>query len=487
MRLLPSSSRPRRSSTSTRSASATTTTSRCAATCRSCCRCSWAWRRSRWCAWPARAAAGGAWWRRWLACVPVRGLCATRAPLVRHRDWDGAVNFVAGRGAALRSRGRAGLRAAQEHPPALAAAMGRPRADRAGDGALQARPRPAAAPGAGLAAALPQHLLRAHLGLRIRPVRRVPGARADVLVRHLGVGARVRRASRGEPSSTRSHFTVSRVVPPDQINAPPLPLVDVGGTDDVQVSGFYDKRGRRRPHRTAGPAPARPCTCRACGPARRCPCARRPAGGRPRRPAVVTASLDGAPLGQFTSGPEWSRACSGCRTRCRRGPRVLRLDVPAWHPSTLDPTSADERDLGVMVDRLRFAIPFPACPKAAAVDDECAGGGADLQRAGERPAPDPRAARPGRARSTCGWPTTAAPTAPATRCARPWPARPGRVELLRPRARRAGAEPPCIAAFKKGLADPRRYRRLLRDGRRLLPPPARDPGSSSPSSRRTTW
>ena len=54
--------------------------------------------------------------------------------------------------------------------------------------------------------------------------------------------ARTARKPRG-PEFRSFSFTVSRVVPPEEIQVPPLPEVDVGGSDDVQVSGFYDKEG----------------------------------------------------------------------------------------------------------------------------------------------------------------------------------------------------------------------------------------------------
>jgi hypothetical protein len=91
-------------------------------------------------------------------------------------------------------------------------------------------------------------------------------------------------------------FTVSRVVPPGQIQVPPLPFVDVGGTDDVQVSGFYDKEGGGDlTYRWTGPCAsvylpgARPGATLVV----RASTGRRPA----TRPAVVSASLAGSAIG----------------------------------------------------------------------------------------------------------------------------------------------------------------------------------------------
>ena len=175
------------------------------------------------------------------------------------------------------------------------------------------------------------------------------------------------RAYAGKPRGREFHalnFTVSRVVPPDQINVPPLPLVDVGGTDDVQVSGFYDKEGGGDlTYRWTGPCASvyLPGVRPGAALSLRTSTGRRPA----TRPAVVTASLDGAPLGQFTSGPEWSESVLRLPDPLPPGPRVLRLDVPAWRPVHTDPTSADERDLGVMVDRLEIRDTIPGLSKGS--------------------------------------------------------------------------------------------------------------------------
>ena len=95
-------------------------------------------------------------------------------------------------------------------------------------------------------------------------------------------------------------------------------------------------------------------------------------------------------------------------------------------------------------------------------------------------------ARAGRRRSTSGWPTTAAPTAPRTRCGRRWPSIPGRVELLE-REEKGGRGAAVHRRLQAGPARPARLRRPLRDGRRLLAPPARDPEVPGEAARPTTW
>jgi hypothetical protein len=151
-------------------------------------------------------------------------------------------------------------------------------------------------------------------------------------------------------------FTVSRVVPPEAIQVPPLPEVDVGGSDDVQVSGFYDKEGGAGlTYRWTGPCasvylpgvrPGATLVVRA---------------GIGRRPAAapVTASLNGVPLGAFEASAAWTDHALALPDPLPPGPPVLRLDVRAWRPTHTDPTATDERDLGVMVDRLTIRDTIP--------------------------------------------------------------------------------------------------------------------------------
>jgi hypothetical protein len=148
-------------------------------------------------------------------------------------------------------------------------------------------------------------------------------------------------------------FTITRVVLPEELQVPPLDEVDVGRTDDVLVSGFYDKEGGGDlTYRWTG-------SCASVY----LPGARgggevviaAGAGRRPAdRPAVVRVALSGRPLGTFTAGPQWSEHAFPLPDPLPPGPAVLRLDVPAWRPVNTDPASQDTRDLGVMVDRVRI-------------------------------------------------------------------------------------------------------------------------------------
>lgn len=150
------------------------------------------------------------------------------------------------------------------------------------------------------------------------------------------------------------HFTISRVVPPDELQVPPLPEVDVGGSDDVQVSGFFDKEGGgEHTFRWTG----------ACGsvyfPGAR-PGARlllRAAlGQRPATPPVTVAvSLNGVALGSVTPAADWADASVTLPDPLPPGPPVLRLDVPSFKPANVWPGDSDTRELGVMIDRIWLA------------------------------------------------------------------------------------------------------------------------------------
>jgi hypothetical protein len=151
-------------------------------------------------------------------------------------------------------------------------------------------------------------------------------------------------------------FTISRVVLPEELQVPALPEVDVGGSDDVQVSGFYDKEGGGdHTYRWTGscasiyvpgarPGGAVSLTLSA---------GRRP----PSKPAVVRVSLGRTPLGSVTVGADWEEHRLPLPPGLADPLPVLRLDVAGWRPANSDPASDDVRDLGVMVDRVRMVPP----------------------------------------------------------------------------------------------------------------------------------
>jgi hypothetical protein len=165
------------------------------------------------------------------------------------------------------------------------------------------------------------------------------------------------------------HFTVSRVVPPEELRVPSLDEVDIGATDDVQVSGFFDKEGGEQTFRWTGPCasvylpgvrPGATLTVVAS------------AKGRPEAPpALVKVSLSGRALGEFMGGQDWSEHVFVLPSPLPPGPPVLRLDVPPWRPINVIPGATDIRDLGIMVDRIRV---IPGDPDNIAVSSPAGGG-----------------------------------------------------------------------------------------------------------------
>jgi hypothetical protein len=162
-----------------------------------------------------------------------------------------------------------------------------------------------------------------------------------------------KKPARPDPRALR--FRISRVVPPEDLKVPPLREIDVGGSDDVQVSGFYDKEGGGdRTYRWTG----------------RCASVYLPGarggdevtlttstGRRPLTvPLAVTVSVAGASVGRFETGREWGEHTLRLPDPLPPGPPVLRLDVTTFRPVNVWPDATDDaRDLGVMVDRIRLA------------------------------------------------------------------------------------------------------------------------------------
>jgi len=158
------------------------------------------------------------------------------------------------------------------------------------------------------------------------------------------------------PEPRELHFQISRVVPPSDLQVPPLREIDIGGSDDVQVSGFYDKEGGgAHTYRWTG----------------RCASVYLPGarGGDEvtvtaatgRRPATVpvpiSVSIGGTPVGRFEAGRDWALHTLRLPDPLPAGPPVLRLDVPTFRPANAWPDDPDTRDLGVMLDRIQLTIP----------------------------------------------------------------------------------------------------------------------------------
>jgi hypothetical protein len=163
------------------------------------------------------------------------------------------------------------------------------------------------------------------------------------------------RPPRG-PEFKSLRFTISRVVLPEELQVPALPEVDVGGSDDVQVSGFHDKEGGAdHTYRWSGscasiylPAARPGSTVVVTASAGRRP---------PWKPATVRARLGRTSIGAFTAGPGWQDFRLAVPPDADAHPPVLRLDVEGWRPANTERGSDDVRDLGVMVDRVRVEAP----------------------------------------------------------------------------------------------------------------------------------
>jgi hypothetical protein len=149
-------------------------------------------------------------------------------------------------------------------------------------------------------------------------------------------------------------FTVSRVVLPEELQVPPLPEVVIGGSDDFQVSGFFDKEGGGDlTYRWTGSCAsvylpgARPGAKVTISVS---------AGKRPgtAKPPVVGVSVSGQPIGTFLATPVWTDHVLRLPSPLPSGPPVLRFDVPSWRPVNVLPGSDDVRDLGVMLHRIRI-------------------------------------------------------------------------------------------------------------------------------------
>lgn len=148
-------------------------------------------------------------------------------------------------------------------------------------------------------------------------------------------------------------FTISRVVLPEELAVPPLTEVDIGGTDDVLLSGFFDKEGGgERTYRWTGPCASvyLPGAQAGAEVVLTASTEQRPQ----EKPAVLRVSLSGVSLGQVTVGPTWVDHAFRLPDPLPPGPPLLRLEVPGWRPANVIPGSDDTRDLGIMLDRIHL-------------------------------------------------------------------------------------------------------------------------------------
>lgn len=163
-------------------------------------------------------------------------------------------------------------------------------------------------------------------------------------------------------------FSLSRVVEPEKLRVSSEPLLDIGGSGDSQTSGFFEAEatGEKTYRWTGGclddtgnatgsiyvPAAIGGASLRI----------RATAHARPAtaRPAEVSAYFNGVTIGHFVADNTWRDFDVTLPDPLPAGPKILRLDVPAWRPSNTDPRSTDTRDLGVMVDSVEV---LPRSPK----------------------------------------------------------------------------------------------------------------------------
>ena len=135
---------------------------------------------------------------------------------------------------------------------------------------------------------------------------------------------------------------------------PPLREIDIGGSDDLQVSGFYDKEGGGdHTFRWTGSCASLYLPGARAGDEVTFTAAtgQRPVGG----PVPVAVSMGGETVGAFPAGSEWADHTVRLPDPLPPGPPVLRLDVPTFRPANVGLAADDARDLGVMLDRIRLA------------------------------------------------------------------------------------------------------------------------------------
>ena len=352
---VPRASLPSPASTSTRSASTTTTSSRCAGSCPWCCRCCSGLAALRAGAPGARGAAaraggGGALALGLLRALPARHAAARCATATG----GGSVRFVDD---VARRFGPEDV-VIFEQPRSIhllsLPALGRARRERAGAGPLQPRPRAAAAPRPRLARPLPQHLLRPHLPHR--PLRRVPGAGGGARRSAPSSGSAPTAASRGAASSSALRFTLSRVVPPEELQVPAAAARWTSAAPTTSRSRASTTRRAAASTPTAGRVAARrvylPGRARGSAVVITASAGRRPArdaGGGARVASPACAS------GAFTAGPEWAEHALALPPAPPAGPpRAAPRRARAGGPTNAEPgCRATRATSGVMVDRVR--------------------------------------------------------------------------------------------------------------------------------------
>jgi Dolichyl-phosphate-mannose-protein mannosyltransferase len=172
-----------------------------------------------------------------------------------------------------------------------------------------------------------------------------------------------------KPQARVVEFFLSRVIEPETLRVTTDPRIDIGGSGDLQTSGFFEKEatGERTYRWTGGcldekgnatgsvyvPAAAPGARLRIHATAHL-----RPENAKAAR---VRVTFDEVPVGEFTADGTWRDFEVTLPDPLPDGSKVLRLETPAWRPSNTDRLATDTRDLGIMVD---FIEVLPRAPRS---------------------------------------------------------------------------------------------------------------------------
>ncbi|MBK5257858.1 MAG: hypothetical protein JJE39_17680, partial [Vicinamibacteria bacterium] len=170
-----------------------------------------------------------------------------------------------------------------------------------------------------------------------------------------------------KPEPRSVEFFLSRVIEPETLKVTTEPLIDIGGSGDLQTSGFFESEatGERTYRWTGGCLDERGnATGSVYVPAAR-------GGSRVRiratahlrppaaKPAEVKVYFNDVFVAGFVADGTWRDFEITLPDPLPQGSKILRLDVPAWRPSNTDPLASDTRDLGIMVDSIEVLAVGP--------------------------------------------------------------------------------------------------------------------------------
>lgn len=162
-------------------------------------------------------------------------------------------------------------------------------------------------------------------------------------------------------------FFLSRVIEPETLRVTTEPLLDIGGSGDLQTSGFFEAEatGARSYRWTGGCVDERgnatgsvylPAAFGGAVVRIRATSHLRPTFAKPPH---VQAFFGGIKVGEFTADGSWRDFEITLPDPLPEGSKILRLEVPAWRPTNTDTLATDARDLGIMVDQIEVTAPPP--------------------------------------------------------------------------------------------------------------------------------